>query len=69
LYEINPSPYCLRLKVSLYDDYKSFLPLEPNFTVKSPLTSLEEVIDHPLPLHHLPLHPCLAHVETLLRVP
>jgi len=37
-----------RLEAYLYDDYNSYLPLEPNSTIDTPLTNLEEVIDPPL---------------------
>ena len=42
-----------RLESSLYDDYESFLPLEPNIIDDAPLTDLEEVF-HP-PLTYSPL--------------
>jgi len=48
LHEIDPSPSSPRPVVNLYDDYESFLPLEPNFMVDAPLTGLEEVVDPPL---------------------
>ena len=37
LHENNPSPSSPRLEVSLFDDYESSLPLEPNFMINSPL--------------------------------
>ena len=37
-----------RLESSLYDDYKSSLPLESNVVDDAPLTNLEEVFDPPL---------------------
>jgi len=48
LHETDPSPSSPRLEVSLYDDYESSLPLEPDFMADSPLTSLGEVIVHSL---------------------
>jgi len=45
LHEIDPSPSSPRLKVSLYDDYESSLPLEHKFMIDSPLIDLAEVID------------------------
>ena len=49
LHETDPSPSSPRLEFSLYDDYDSSLPLEPDFMVDSPLTGIKEVIDLPLP--------------------
>ena len=37
-----------RLLISLYDDYESPFPIEPNFMVSTCLAGLEEVIDPPL---------------------
>jgi len=48
VYEADPSLPSTRLEVSLNDDYKSSLPLEPDFVVDSPLTGLKEVINPPL---------------------
>jgi len=47
LYEIDHSPFFYRLVVSLYDDHKSSLPLEPDFMAHTPLIGLEEVVDPP----------------------
>jgi len=47
-YETDPSLSSSRLEVILYDDCESSLRLEPDLVIDSPLTSLEEVIDHPL---------------------
>jgi len=44
LHETDPSPSSPKLEVSLYDDYESSLPLEPDFMANSPLTGLEKVI-------------------------
>jgi len=44
LHETNPSPSFPRLDASLYNDYESSLPLEPDFMADSPLTGLGEVI-------------------------
>ena len=45
LHETAPSPSSLRLEVSLYDDYESSLPFEPDFMADSPLAGLGEVTD------------------------
>jgi len=48
LSEIDPSLTSLILKVRLYDDYESSLPLESNFVDNAPLPDLEELYDSPL---------------------
>jgi len=48
LHDTNTSVPSLRLKISLYDDYESSLPLQSNFVMNTPSTSLEEEIDPPL---------------------
>jgi len=53
LHETDPSLPISRLESSLYDDYKSSLPLESNIVDDAPLTDLEEVFDPPL--SYLPL--------------
>ena len=42
LHVTDPSLSSPRLEFSLYDDYESTLPLEPDFMVNSPLTDLRE---------------------------
>jgi len=48
LHEINPSLPFPRLKACLYDDCKSFLPLESNVVDDTHSTGLEELFDTPL---------------------
>jgi len=48
LHETDLSLPISRLESSLYDDYKSSLPLESNIVDDAPLTDLEEVFDPPL---------------------
>jgi len=48
LHETYPSLSIPRLESSLYDNYKSSLPLESSVVDDAPLANLEEVFDHPL---------------------
>jgi len=48
LHETDPSLSSSKPEVSLYDDYESSFPLEPNFMIDLPFTTLAEVIDSPL---------------------
>ena len=48
MHEIDPNLASPRLKVSLYDDCKSSLPLESSFVDDIPYTDLEEAPDPPL---------------------
>ena len=61
LHEIDHNLASPRLEASLYEDCESSLPLESSFADDIPYTDLEEAPDSPLTLHHLLLHPLLAH--------
>ena len=57
LYGTDPSLFFPKLEVSLYDNYESSLPIEPDFMGDTLLTGLEKVIGLPWILYHLSIYP------------